>query len=71
MCPQVQPKPGVISSVGGMALGKSGMQIQVLGSGLTQMPAPQAPAAVQTQVRECTYSMLTLQHQCRSQQTYL
>ncbi|XP_059187526.1 BRD4-interacting chromatin-remodeling complex-associated protein isoform X1 [Centropristis striata] len=46
---QVQPKPGVISSVGGMALGKGGMQIQVLGTSLTQMPAPQPPAPVQTQ----------------------
>ncbi|KAM7412684.1 hypothetical protein PAMA_020186 [Pampus argenteus] len=46
---QVQPKPGVISSVGGMTLGKGGMQIQVLGASLTQMPAPQPPAPVQTQ----------------------
>ncbi|XP_029922375.1 BRD4-interacting chromatin-remodeling complex-associated protein isoform X2 [Myripristis murdjan] len=46
---QVQPKPGVISSVGGVALGKGGMQIQVLGAGLTQMPAPQPPAPVPTQ----------------------
>ncbi|CAK6957905.1 BRD4-interacting chromatin-remodeling complex-associated protein isoform X4 [Scomber scombrus] len=46
---QVQPKPGVISSVGGMTLGKGGMQIQVLGTSLTQMPAPQPPAPVQTQ----------------------
>ncbi|XP_074535446.1 BRD4-interacting chromatin-remodeling complex-associated protein isoform X2 [Halichoeres trimaculatus] len=46
---QVQPKPGVISSVGGMTLGKAGMQIQVLGTSLTQMPAPQPPAPVQTQ----------------------
>ncbi|CAN9511634.1 unnamed protein product [Ophioblennius macclurei] len=46
---QVQPKPGVISSVGGMTLGKGGMQIQVLGGNLTQMPAPQPPAPVQTQ----------------------
>uniref|UniRef100_UPI003AB00FB4 BRD4-interacting chromatin-remodeling complex-associated protein n=1 Tax=Centroberyx gerrardi TaxID=166262 RepID=UPI003AB00FB4 len=46
---QVQPKPGVISSVGGMALGKGGMQIQVMAAGLTQMPAPQPPAPVQTQ----------------------
>ncbi|KAM9318212.1 BRD4-interacting chromatin-remodeling complex-associated protein [Pholidichthys leucotaenia] len=46
---QVQPKPGVISSVGGVALGKGGMQIQVLGPGLTQMPALQPPAPVQTQ----------------------
>ncbi|XP_030008423.1 BRD4-interacting chromatin-remodeling complex-associated protein isoform X3 [Sphaeramia orbicularis] len=46
---QVQPKSGVISSVGGMTLGKGGMQIQVLGASLTQMPAPQPPAPVQTQ----------------------
>ncbi|XP_061575804.1 BRD4-interacting chromatin-remodeling complex-associated protein isoform X3 [Cololabis saira] len=46
---QVQPKPGVISSVGGMTLGKAGMKIQVLGATLTQMTAPQAPAPVQTQ----------------------
>ncbi|XP_071352676.1 BRD4-interacting chromatin-remodeling complex-associated protein isoform X3 [Trachinotus anak] len=46
---QVQPKPGVISSVGGMTLGKGGMQIQVLGASLTQMPAPQPPAPAQTQ----------------------
>ncbi|CAJ1064959.1 BRD4-interacting chromatin-remodeling complex-associated protein isoform X2 [Xyrichtys novacula] len=46
---QVQPKPGVISSVGGMTVGKGGMQIQVLGTSLTQMPAPQPPAPVQTQ----------------------
>uniref|UniRef100_A0A3B4AQI6 GLTSCR protein conserved domain-containing protein n=1 Tax=Periophthalmus magnuspinnatus TaxID=409849 RepID=A0A3B4AQI6_9GOBI len=44
-----QPKPGVISSVGGLTLGKGGVQIQVLGTSLTQMPAPQPPAAaVQT-----------------------
>ncbi|KAM9801072.1 BRD4-interacting chromatin-remodeling complex-associated protein isoform 2-T2 [Neosynchiropus ocellatus] len=46
---QVQPKPGVISSVGGMTLGKGGVQIQVLGAGLTQMPAPPPPTLVQTQ----------------------
>ncbi|XP_026197896.1 BRD4-interacting chromatin-remodeling complex-associated protein isoform X2 [Anabas testudineus] len=46
---QVQPKPGVINSVGGMTLGKAGLQIQVLGPSLTQMPAPQPPAPVQTQ----------------------
>ncbi|KAJ4935402.1 hypothetical protein JOQ06_016938 [Pogonophryne albipinna] len=46
---QVQPKPGVISSVGGMTLGKGGMQIQVLGTSLTQMTAPQHLAPVQTQ----------------------
>ncbi|XP_037837403.1 BRD4-interacting chromatin-remodeling complex-associated protein isoform X2 [Kryptolebias marmoratus] len=47
---QVQPKPGVISSVGGVALGKGGMKIQVLGPTLSQMPAPQPPAPVQTQL---------------------
>ncbi|KAF7218719.1 transcript variant X2 [Nothobranchius furzeri] len=46
---QVQPKPGVISSVGGMALGKGGMKIQVLGPALTQMPAPQPPAPIPAQ----------------------
>ncbi|XP_068601642.1 BRD4-interacting chromatin-remodeling complex-associated protein [Brachionichthys hirsutus] len=46
---QVQPKPGVISSVGGMTLGNGAVQMQVLGSGLTQMPAPQPQAPVQTQ----------------------
>ncbi|XP_072309047.1 BRD4-interacting chromatin-remodeling complex-associated protein isoform X2 [Eucyclogobius newberryi] len=45
---QVQPKPGVISSVGGLTLGKGGVQLQVLGTSLTPMPAPQPPAAVQT-----------------------
>ncbi|XP_067275360.1 BRD4-interacting chromatin-remodeling complex-associated protein isoform X4 [Pseudorasbora parva] len=40
----VQAKPGVISSVGGLTLGKAGLQIQVLGAGLSQMPAPPAPA---------------------------
>ncbi|XP_065816543.1 BRD4-interacting chromatin-remodeling complex-associated protein isoform X3 [Labrus bergylta] len=46
---QVQPKPGVINSVGGMTLGKAGMQMQVLGTSLTQMPAPQTPTPLQTQ----------------------
>ncbi|XP_068441187.1 BRD4-interacting chromatin-remodeling complex-associated protein isoform X2 [Clinocottus analis] len=46
---QVQPKPGVMSSVGGMTLGQGGMQIQVLGASLTQMPALQPLAPVQTQ----------------------
>ncbi|XP_034024400.1 BRD4-interacting chromatin-remodeling complex-associated protein isoform X2 [Thalassophryne amazonica] len=46
---QVQPKSGVISSVGGMGLGKGGVQIQVLGSGLTPVPAAQPPAPLQTQ----------------------
>ncbi|XP_077104469.1 BRD4-interacting chromatin-remodeling complex-associated protein isoform X4 [Siphateles boraxobius] len=44
----VQAKPGVISSVGGLTLGKAGLQIQVLGAGLSQMPAP-LPPAPQTQ----------------------
>lgn len=35
-----------------MTLGKVGMQIQVLGPGLAQMPAPQAPAPAQTQVKK-------------------
>ncbi|XP_037630169.1 BRD4-interacting chromatin-remodeling complex-associated protein isoform X4 [Sebastes umbrosus] len=46
---QVQPKPGVISSVGGMPLGQGGMQMQVIGASLSQMPAPQLQAPVQTQ----------------------
>jgi len=46
----LQAKPGVISSVGGLTLGKAGLQIQVLGAGLSQMPAPLQPAP-QTQVR--------------------
>ncbi|KAM8904821.1 BRD4-interacting chromatin-remodeling complex-associated protein isoform 2-T2 [Spinachia spinachia] len=46
---QVQPKPGVIGSVGGLTLGKGGMQIQVMGASLTQLPAPQTPVPVQTQ----------------------
>ncbi|XP_007235719.3 BRD4-interacting chromatin-remodeling complex-associated protein isoform X2 [Astyanax mexicanus] len=45
----VQAKPGVISGVGGLAVGKPGLQIQVLSSGISQMPAPQPPAPVQTQ----------------------
>ncbi|XP_057694781.1 BRD4-interacting chromatin-remodeling complex-associated protein-like isoform X1 [Corythoichthys intestinalis] len=44
-----QPKPGVISSVGGITLGKGGMQIHVLGANVTQMPAPQHPAPLQPQ----------------------
>ncbi|KAM4590478.1 BRD4-interacting chromatin-remodeling complex-associated protein isoform 2-T2 [Fundulus diaphanus] len=47
---QVQPKPGVISSVGGMTLGKGAMKIQVLGPTLSQMPVPQPQAPVQTQL---------------------
>nr|XP_057935213.1 BRD4-interacting chromatin-remodeling complex-associated protein isoform X2 [Doryrhamphus excisus] len=46
---QIQPKPGVISSVGGVTLGKGGMQIHVLGASVTQMPAPQPPAPLQPQ----------------------
>lgn len=38
--------------MGGLPLSKGGMQVQVLGTGLTQMPAPQPPAAVQTHVRK-------------------
>ncbi|XP_034460868.1 BRD4-interacting chromatin-remodeling complex-associated protein isoform X3 [Hippoglossus hippoglossus] len=55
---QVQPKPGVISSVGGMTLGQGGMQIQVLGGSLTQMPAPQplAPAQPQTPTMKMPFS---------------
>ncbi|XP_052008586.1 BRD4-interacting chromatin-remodeling complex-associated protein isoform X1 [Xyrauchen texanus] len=45
----VQAKPGSISSVGGLTLGKAGLQIQVLGAGLSQMSAPPQPAPVQTQ----------------------
>ncbi|XP_041659920.1 BRD4-interacting chromatin-remodeling complex-associated protein isoform X3 [Cheilinus undulatus] len=54
---QVQPKPGVISSVGGMSLGKGGMQIQVLGTSLTQMPAPQPPAPAPVQTQTTTMKM--------------
>ena len=57
---QVQPKPGVISSVGGMTLGKGGVQIQMLGTGQAQMPAPQPPAAVQTHVRHTSFSYSAL-----------
>ncbi|XP_060929562.1 BRD4-interacting chromatin-remodeling complex-associated protein isoform X2 [Limanda limanda] len=55
---QVQPKPGVISSVGGMTLGKGGMQIQVIGGSLTQMPAlqPLAPAQPQTTTMNMPFS---------------
>ncbi|XP_051953135.1 BRD4-interacting chromatin-remodeling complex-associated protein-like isoform X4 [Xyrauchen texanus] len=45
----VQAKPGVISSVGGLTLGKADLQIQVLGAGLSKMPAPPPPAPVLTQ----------------------
>ncbi|XP_058244139.1 BRD4-interacting chromatin-remodeling complex-associated protein isoform X2 [Hemibagrus wyckioides] len=45
----VQTKPGVISAVGGLTLGKPGLQIQVLNSGISQMPTLQPSAPVQTQ----------------------
>ncbi|KAF5907819.1 BRD4-interacting chromatin-remodeling complex-associated protein isoform X2 [Clarias magur] len=45
----VQAKPGVISAVGGLALSKPGLQIQVVGSGLQQMSNLQSSALVQTQ----------------------
>ncbi|MCI4379319.1 hypothetical protein PGIGA_G00226690 [Pangasianodon gigas] len=45
----VQAKPGVISAVGGLTLGKPGIQIQVLNSGLSQMSSLQPSAPVQTQ----------------------
>ncbi|XP_017321323.2 BRD4-interacting chromatin-remodeling complex-associated protein isoform X1 [Ictalurus punctatus] len=45
----VQAKPGVISAVGGLTLGKAGLQIQVLNSGLSQMTTLQPSATVQTQ----------------------
>ncbi|XP_013889504.1 glioma tumor suppressor candidate region gene 1 protein isoform X2 [Austrofundulus limnaeus] len=51
---QVQPNPGVISSVGGVTLGKGGMKIQVLGPALSQMPAPQALAPGQIQLASQT-----------------
>ncbi|XP_032446646.1 BRD4-interacting chromatin-remodeling complex-associated protein isoform X1 [Xiphophorus hellerii] len=51
---QVQPKPGVISSVGGMTLGKAAMKIQVLGPALTQMPVPQPQPPLQTQLTSQT-----------------
>ncbi|XP_007552400.1 glioma tumor suppressor candidate region gene 1 protein isoform X3 [Poecilia formosa] len=51
---QVQPKPGVISSVGGMTLGKAAMKIQVLGPALTQMPVPQLQPPLQTQLTSQT-----------------
>ncbi|XP_061828335.1 BRD4-interacting chromatin-remodeling complex-associated protein isoform X2 [Nerophis lumbriciformis] len=46
---QIQPKPGVIGSVGGVSLGKAGMQMHVLGANVTQMPAPQPAALLQPQ----------------------
>ncbi|XP_054884646.1 BRD4-interacting chromatin-remodeling complex-associated protein isoform X4 [Poeciliopsis prolifica] len=51
---QLQPKPGVISSVGGMTLGKAAMKIQVLGPALTQMPVPQPQPPLQTQLTSQT-----------------
>lgn len=45
----LQAKPGVISAVGGLTLGKAGLQIQVLNSGLSQMTTLQPSATVQTQ----------------------
>ncbi|XP_014870206.1 glioma tumor suppressor candidate region gene 1 protein isoform X3 [Poecilia latipinna] len=51
---QVQPKSGVISSVGGMTLGKAAMKIQVLGPALTQMPVPQLQPPLQTQLTSQT-----------------
>ncbi|TRY94921.1 hypothetical protein DNTS_023653 [Danionella cerebrum] len=54
----VQPKPGVMSSVGGLTLGKTGLQIQVLGPGLSQMPAPLPPAhQTQTSTLKRPFSM--------------
>lgn len=50
----LQTKPGVISAVGGLTLGKPGLQIQVLNSGLSQMPTLQPAAPVQTQARNHT-----------------
>uniref|UniRef100_A0A3P9PQV8 BRD4 interacting chromatin remodeling complex associated protein n=1 Tax=Poecilia reticulata TaxID=8081 RepID=A0A3P9PQV8_POERE len=46
--------PGVISSVGGMTLGKAAMKIQVLGPALTQMPVPQPQPPLQTQLTSQT-----------------
>ncbi|KAJ8368678.1 hypothetical protein SKAU_G00087060 [Synaphobranchus kaupii] len=45
----VQLKPGGISSVGGVAVGTAALQIQVLGSGISQLATPQSAAAIQTQ----------------------
>ncbi|XP_053122927.1 BRD4-interacting chromatin-remodeling complex-associated protein isoform X2 [Hemicordylus capensis] len=44
----VQAKPGVISSVSGLSLGKSPLQLQVLGKGLPQL-MPSGPAQIQQQ----------------------
>ncbi|KAM9732828.1 LOW QUALITY PROTEIN: uncharacterized protein bicra [Menidia menidia] len=48
---QVQPKPGVISAVGGLNLGNAGMKIQVLGN-----PQPPAPAQPQTATVKMPFS---------------
>ncbi|XP_073706755.1 BRD4-interacting chromatin-remodeling complex-associated protein isoform X2 [Garra rufa] len=54
----VQAKPGVISSVGGLTLSKAGLQIQVLGAALSQMPAPPPPAPqTQTSTLKRPFSM--------------
>ncbi|XP_066540403.1 BRD4-interacting chromatin-remodeling complex-associated protein isoform X2 [Hoplias malabaricus] len=50
-----QAKAGVISGVGSLTLGKPGLQIQVLNSGLSQMPALQPP--LQTQTLKRPFSM--------------
>lgn len=55
LIPQIHPKPGVISSGGGMTLSKGGMQLHVLGTNVTQIPAPQPPAPLQPQVSEELY----------------
>ncbi|XP_028818370.1 BRD4-interacting chromatin-remodeling complex-associated protein isoform X2 [Denticeps clupeoides] len=52
-----QSKPGVISSVPGLAIGK-GLQIQVLNPGLNQMPAPQPPVPVQPQISSMKRSFI-------------
>nr|XP_056703510.1 BRD4-interacting chromatin-remodeling complex-associated protein [Euleptes europaea] len=44
----VQTKPGVISSVSGLNIGKGPLQLQVLGKGLPQL-MPSAPAQIQQQ----------------------
>ncbi|XP_061452313.1 BRD4-interacting chromatin-remodeling complex-associated protein isoform X2 [Rhineura floridana] len=44
----VQTKPGVISSVSGLNLGKSPLQLQVVGKGLPQL-MPSAPTQIQQQ----------------------
>lgn len=55
----LQAKPGVISAVGGLTLGKAGLQIQVLNSGLSQMTTLQPSATVQTQASVVyTYCLL-------------